>query len=463
MKILVVTLQAGDAPRTGVQVRSWYAMRLLQQAGQLDAVSLTPPAHVTDTNADLVWQREFSFGVFESAKNPAAQAPRRPLLQALRVVLTPWHRQWAAWLSFLMQYGHSAPRGSRSLRLLIRLLQLQHLVAGMLWSVPPVVTGSLLGLWQHLRSLVLPTISQHRYDVLWVENTVCWPVAADLLQRLRWRPRLIVLNGHNIEYRLLQQQAAAVSPGYYRQFLMNESRLMRRMEQSAFRQADLVLQCSEDDVRQVQGLAPQTQAVVFPNGVDTARFPVQPEARQDTVPTVLFPGSFDYLPNREGAGWLLSTIWPLVLHRIPQARLILAGRAADSVSLPDSRLASSVELAANVADMSAAFARCWVTAVPLLSGGGTRLKILEALSSGRAVVSTALGAEGVPYVDGVHLLLANNPEAFADGLCRLLTVPEDRRQLAGCGADFVRTRYDWSELSVRLLPVLQEALQRKTD
>ena len=74
MKILVVTLQAGDAPRTGVQVRSWYAMRLLQQAGQLDAVSLTPPAHVTDTNADLVWQREFSFGVFESAKNPAAQA-----------------------------------------------------------------------------------------------------------------------------------------------------------------------------------------------------------------------------------------------------------------------------------------------------------------------------------------------------------------------------------------------------
>jgi glycosyltransferase involved in cell wall biosynthesis len=438
-------------------------MRLLQQAGQLDAVSLTPPTHGTDKNADLVWQREFSIGVCENAKNPAEPSSRRPLLQALRLVLTPWHRQWSAWLSFLMQYGHSAPRGSRSLRLLIRLLQLQHFVAGTLCSAPPVATGSFLRLWQHLRSLVLPTISQQHYDLFWVENTVCWPVAADLLKRLRLRPRLIVLNGHNIEYRLLQQQSAAVSPGYYRQFLMNESRLMRGLEQSAFRQADLVLQCSDEDVLEVRGLAPRTQAVVFPNGVDTARFPVQPEARQDTVPTVLFPGSFDYLPNREGAGWLLSNIWPLVLQRIPSARLIIAGRAADTVGFADSRLASSVELAANVADMSAVFARCWVTAVPLLSGGGTRLKILEALSSGRAVVSTALGAEGVPYVDGAHLLLANNPEAFADGLCRLLTAPEDRRQLASCGADFVRTRYDWNELSARLLPVLHEALQRRTD
>jgi glycosyltransferase involved in cell wall biosynthesis len=115
-----------------------------------------------------------------------------------------------------------------------------------------------------------------------------------------------------------------------------------------------------------------------------------------------------------------------------------------------------------VADVRPYLARAAVVAVPLRYGGGTRLKILEALAAGKAVVSTSLGAEGLELQDGQHLILADTPQAFADALIRLLTSPEEQRRLGTAGRDQVVKAYDWSVISERLLALYENVAQGST-
>jgi glycosyltransferase involved in cell wall biosynthesis len=220
---------------------------------------------------------------------------------------------------------------------------------------------------------------------------------------------------------------------------------MKRLEFSAFHKSDLIFQCSESDTEVVRKLAPACDTHVFANGVDILQFPAQPCFFQDPHPTVLFPGSFDYFPNKEAATWLKAKIWPRVLEHLPTSRLILAGRNAVSLETSANH-AGSIELASDVPDMRDYFARSWLVVVPLLTGGGTRLKILEALISGRAVVSTTLGAEGVPYEKDRHLLLADDEEEFSNAIVRLLQNRDLREQLATSGREFVVSHYNWKTI-----------------
>lgn len=457
MQILVITCQADSRPVTGTQSRSWYTMRMLRKLGRVEAICLSRTEPTADTVSDPGWDREYSH---RTLAIPSAMSVKGggPLCQALVVLLTPWRRLWVPWLQYIQQYGQSrSPR--LALRTLQILLQWQHQISSFAGIAPPTMCLGPLQQWLSLRHAVFQQIQDRHWDILWVENTVCWPVAADLLKGLQHRPRLVVLNGHNIEYRILEQQTLNCSDIRSRAFLAGESRLTRRLEQLAFRGSDLVFQCSEDDVRDVHLLAGHRASAVFANGVDTELFPPQADSFRDSAPTVLFPASFDYHPNREGAAFLLEAIWPRVLSRIPTARLILAGRAADTVGVPLLTTGNSVEIAANLPSMAAVFGRCWVIAVPLLSGGGTRLKILEALSSQRAVVSTTLGAAGVPYQSGVHLRLADTAEDFAAAICQLLLQETERQRLAAAGAAYVRQNYDWQQLAVQMLADVRAALQ----
>ena len=160
---------------------------------------------------------------------------------------------------------------------------------------------------------------------------------------------------------------------------------------------------------------------------------------------LIFTGTLNHPPNAEGIAWFADEVWPEVAAARPDARLMVVGREPPPAV---ARLGSrpGIEVVGPVADMREWYGRATAAVVPLLSGGGSRLKILEALACGRALVSTPVGAEGLDLQDGRDLLLAADASAFAAATLRLLAEPDLRADLAAQGRRAAERRYDWRVL-----------------
>lgn len=177
---------------------------------------------------------------------------------------------------------------------------------------------------------------------------------------------------------------------------------------------------------------------VIPNCVDVTSYRDVCEEPQPN--SLIFTGSFSYFPNYEAMSWFLNEAFPLIQAQVPEVRLTITGDHANRPLPP----ASNVILTGFVDDVRPVIARSWGSVVPLHTGGGTRLKILEAMALGTPVVATSKGAEGLDAAAGEHLLIADSPEAFADAVVKLLKEPELRQRLVTNAHCLVRQKYDWT-------------------
>lgn len=223
----------------------------------------------------------------------------------------------------------------------------------------------------------------------------------------------------------------------YRKFLAYERKL--------YPQFDLCLAVTESDRRQVldQMTLRPDQVIVTPNGVDT-----QYNHLEDVKPipnSLIFNGALTYNANYDAVAYFLAEIFPLIRQQAPEARLRVTGSTV-GVDLDSLPLDGKVELTGYLADIRPAVAESWACVVPLRLGGGTRLKILEAMSLGAPVISTAKGAEGLEVEDGVHLLIAESPDEFAGQVLRVLRSADLRQELAHNAARLVGEKYEWSHI-----------------
>ncbi|MEO8275485.1 MAG: glycosyltransferase [Thermoanaerobaculia bacterium] len=233
-----------------------------------------------------------------------------------------------------------------------------------------------------------------------------------------------------------------------------------RYELSNLRWVDQVQVMSEADGRFLAARLDDGAARVrvVPNGANLS--PLVPPLR-DGVPgarppkTLLFLGSFPHAPNPEALRYFVDSIWPRLRAADPQIRLLVCGsRPPEWVTALDG--IDGIEVAGEVVDLAPIFARATMMVVPLLSGSGTRLKILEAMACGLPVVSTRLGAEGLELSDGQHLLLADGAKPFADATLRLLRDSGLRERLAGEAAARIAAEYDWNRIAELNLAAWQE-------
>ncbi len=195
---------------------------------------------------------------------------------------------------------------------------------------------------------------------------------------------------------------------------------------------------------------------VVPNGVDTRTY------RGDFGPpeadTLIYSGALTYSANFDAVDYFLRDIFPRVRARRPGVRLRITGKT-DGVPLARLPLGEHVTLTGYVEDIRPVVARSWAAIVPLRVGGGTRLKILEALALGTPVVSTSKGAEGLDLQDGKHLLIADTPQEFAEAVTRLLSDAALREELGHRGREQVRRLYDWERIGAQLNAYLQRILE----
>jgi glycosyltransferase involved in cell wall biosynthesis len=186
---------------------------------------------------------------------------------------------------------------------------------------------------------------------------------------------------------------------------------------------------------------------VVPNAVDVEHHRRQPGHPRPDGDTLLFFGSLGYAPNLDGILHFLDRIWPAVLARRPATRLEIVGPGAPPALL--ARRSAQVELIGFVEDLRPRLAGAAAVIAPLRLGGGTRLKILEAMAMGRPVVSTSLGAEGLEVRDGEELLLADEPAEFAGAVVRLLEDPRLGERLGRAARARVEQRYSWRTAAER--------------
>ena len=222
---------------------------------------------------------------------------------------------------------------------------------------------------------------------------------------------------------------------------------MLRFEEAALARFDLVLAVSDADRRTFSRLYPgslRTPVHIVQTGVDTSYF--RPSSEAPERAHLVFTGSMDWLPNEDGMLFFCREILPRIRRAEPDVTLSIIGRAPTPAVR---RLADEhgIEVTGRVDDVRPHVGRGSVYVVPLRIGGGTRLKIFEAMSMGKAVVSTTIGAEGLPVTDGQDIVIADRPEAFADATVRLIRNNEQRRALERAARRLMADRYDWSAVA----------------
>jgi glycosyltransferase involved in cell wall biosynthesis len=189
--------------------------------------------------------------------------------------------------------------------------------------------------------------------------------------------------------------------------------------------------------------------LIVPNGVT---IPSDVPGLPATGP-VLFVGSMTYSPNREAVRWWVDDVWPLRPPGLPP--LTVVGRRADT-ELRDLSGHPAVALGGEIADLGPLMASAAVVAIPVISGGGTRLKVLEAMAWGRPVVTTSKGAEGLPIVSGQHARVADDPASFGSAVMHLLDDRQDAAQLARSGRLLAESAYSWTTIG----PAFADAVLR---
>ena len=213
---------------------------------------------------------------------------------------------------------------------------------------------------------------------------------------------------------------------------------------------------SEREQAQVRRFAPHGMPIaVIPNGadVDGCRGPWG-EPKPDML---IYAGALTYDANLDAVVYFLSTILPLLRKSRPNVQLRVTGKA-DAAQRDLLSAFDGVEFTGYVPDIRPVVARAWAEVVPLRKGGGTRLKVLEALALGTPVVSTSKGVEGLNLEDGQHILIGDTPGAFAAATIRLLSQPDLRARLSAAGRDVVRAHYDWRTIGQQLNAVIREVV-----
>jgi glycosyltransferase involved in cell wall biosynthesis len=266
----------------------------------------------------------------------------------------------------------------------------------------------------------------------------------------------MVLNAHNVEHELLQRRIDIETRPLLRIFLRTQVDRLRRFETAVCHRASRILACSQTDAQQLAALAPQTPITVVPNGVDTQA--ISASENPPRANRMIFVGQMSWFPNRDGVVWFLEDILPRIVKARPDAQFALVGKNA-GLQVPPS-LATNVQLLGFVDDLVPVMQEAAVYVVPLRAGSGTRLKVLEAMAFGKAIVTTHIGSEGIALDDGENAVYADSAEDFAAAVVRAMDDPTLVARLGLRARALAVARYDWDAITASMLPAYDDLSPR---
>ena len=286
-------------------------------------------------------------------------------------------------------------------------------------------------------------------DLVHVDTVGLWPSMAS------WRRSPVVLGHHNVESDLATRRAARASNPVVGALLRRDAVKLRALETRGARRVSLNIVVSRADADRLAAIVPDAPIAVVDNGVDTAFL----RRAADTPPTpgtIVFAGTLGWYPNRDAVEFLLREIWPTLRATDDRRRLLLVGRDAPAMGEHDAR----VEVTGFVADVRPYLQRASIYVCPIRVGGGTRLKVLDALAMSLPLVATSAAVEGLELIEGLHYLRAETARDFIAAIERLEQDQALQRRLGEAGRSLVVERYDWNRIGRQLDDALVRAENR---
>ena len=325
-------------------------------------------------------------------------------------------------------------------------------------SIPSILFGSLPALFdpqpisvrRHFSSEYVQTmlrlVGERNFDLIHVE----WTHYAVYGPYVRNLPQFVCT--HNVEYLSWRRFARSTRNPLKIALGIHEAEKLYRFEKDYYRRVDYLSVVSERDGELLRNEFDIEDFCVIPNGVEIDRYDEVPNTPKENH--LVYCGSMDVFVNQDAVSWFLSEIFPRILEKKPETTFTVIGR-----NPPDRLLkyqSDRVRFTGMVDDVRKPLKRGVIEVVPLRIAGGSRLKILEAFAAKIPVLSTSIGAEGLDVENGRNIVLADDPNSFADQCIRLLDDPERRNRLAASARDVVDRKYDWSRIS----PMVEDAWHR---
>ncbi|MBN2213086.1 MAG: glycosyltransferase family 4 protein [Bacteroidales bacterium] len=291
-----------------------------------------------------------------------------------------------------------------------------------------------------------------KYDLIQFEGLYLMPYADTIRKYSKAR---IAFRAHNIEHEIWQRNSrnqSGIVKRYYSGIL---ARRLEKFESGYMNEYDLMVPITSRDAMKFNEMGNNRFTYVCPFGFDF-NMPANTEFRKETK-DIFYIGSLDWLPNQEGLFWFIRNVWEKILVMHPEVHFFVAGRNAPS-RLRRFFSEHHVDFMGEVDDASRFMENKAIMVVPLFSGSGMRVKIIEAMAAGKVVITTSLGAEGIDPENGKQLVIADNENDFASGIIKLLSNRDDYLYIAKNAINFIKTRYDNSTIIAGLFEFYKSKL-----
>jgi glycosyltransferase involved in cell wall biosynthesis len=293
-----------------------------------------------------------------------------------------------------------------------------------------------------MREAVRTLVAKEMFDLIHCEWTPYVEAVRDVMHDCP-----SVLSAHNVEARIWERYLKTETNPFKKEYIRIQHRKFDRFEREAARACAHVVAVSHKDASVFSSYGCPKVSVV-PNGVDEAYFYVRKDPVQER--SMVFTGSMDWRPNQDGIAYFLNDIFPLIQKSLPDVTFTIVGRNPPAWLTELGKTLKGVLVTGTVDDVRPYIAGSTLYIVPLRVGGGSRLKILEALAMNKVVLSTTIGAEGLHLENGQHLLLRDDDQAFADAAVEALRAPERFDSLACQGRERVMELYTWDRIATAL-------------
>lgn len=280
------------------------------------------------------------------------------------------------------------------------------------------------------------------FDIIHLESIFCTPYLEVLRE---YSKANVVVRAHNVEFKiwkLLAQNEANPVKKWYLNLL---AKRLERYELAVLKKVDGIVAITQEDETDFKGLGIDTRSTVIPIGMDIDSISC---CSLGNKLSLYHLGAMDWEPNVEGVEWFLNEVWPLITKEIPDTTAHFAGRKMPASLL--SRSKANLTIGGEVADATEFISNKNIAIIPILSGSGMRVKIIEALAHGKVVITTSLGATGIKYEDGINLLLANTPAEFVEKLQLLKNEPSLIQMIGSEAKKLAEQEYDLNKLSSKL-------------
>jgi polysaccharide biosynthesis protein PslH len=301
---------------------------------------------------------------------------------------------------------------------------------------------------KYVHQPALAAVMQKAQQTLFAAVHIDQPHLAITAPPRHYAPR--VIHEHNIESQIAKRFYEKTKNPLLKRFMLDQYHRMERFEIGLWQQADHVVTVSDQDREQVHAVCPEQKITVVENGVDLDYFAYTPHPQTD--PHLVYTGSMDWLPNEDAVLYFAAEIFPHIRAHYADATFTIVGRRpSDKVR----RLAQTtgIQVTGTVDDVRPYYGKATALVVPLRIGGGSRLKILEAMSAGVPVVSSSIGCEGLDVQDGEHLHIADEPSQFAQKTIALLQDKNMQTGLVTSARNRVVQKYSWASMADRLASV----------